>query len=158
MLSIVRLTAITELWIELKSNNTPLWNKLKVLSESGLFQSRKSPSEFKIPKKLSGVNTEFTTIERDESIEAVKKAIIKRDELSKDPSKDNRQVNVLLAVQSAPGGGKTTFLNFMAQRFSEEQNFFPVLVSFSNGTGYTPEFDETQAGIALRMFCRYQIF
>jgi hypothetical protein len=72
---------------------------------------------------------------------------------------NDRLHNPLIAAQSAPGGGKTTFINhfaeFIEQNSSSDLAFIPVLVTFNSGTSASELDQELQtAGLVLRMICR----
>lgn len=93
-----------------------------------LLQSAPFPSPLKVGSELNlhkklPVNSEFKIIEREESIKLVKDWIRNREKCVKSSSIDPRAVNAILAVQSAPGGGKTTFLNVLADSFARKRYF-----------------------------------
>jgi len=150
-----RNAAIIEAWkeSELKGKGT-YTQYLHFLSNAPFSSRQKSDSELKQPKNLF-VNSEFPTIEREDSLEVVFRHLKERMTLRNEKNKDPREVNPLLAVQSAPGGGKTTFLNYLANNLSGKDEFYPILVTLSNGTAVNTAYDSTPGGLALRIFCTF---
>ena len=106
-------------------------------------------------------SSQFTIINREEALQkAVEHINTRRDRRTKaQQNAQDRFNNPLIASQSAPGGGKTTFLNYLAEHISQQKNkelaFIPVLVTFSSGMDVSKEDKELQAsGLTLRMICR----
>ena len=130
-------------------------------------------TDFTIPHKMSVDTVISQTVARDHSLEqAYDGFTLRMKQREECKNITDRQCNPLVATQSAPGGGKSFFLDLLALKDNNDLTNYckdlkmrsimasscPVLVTYNNCTTFTSREHDLDVEIGLALRCLFSFF